>query len=164
MDSIKKLVGYPMKELVPLITDLLKDGKDVIITARGNSMRPMVKNLRDALILTSYKGNAEVGDVILYKRESGSFVLHRIVDKSEDGSYVLMGDFQLVREEGIKESQILASLSGYIRKGRTVLCSSKRYQRYKNRSTGSKTRRKLYIKLIGLGTYTKAVLKKLFHG
>lgn len=153
-----------MKELVPLITDLLKDGKDVIITARGNSMRPMVKNLRDALILTSYKGNAEVGDVILYKRESGSFVLHRIVDKSEDGSYVLMGDFQLVREEGIKESQILASLSGYIRKGRTVLCSSKRYQRYKNRWTGSKTRRKLYIKLIGLGTYTKAVLKKLFHG
>ncbi len=164
MDSIKKLVGYPMKELVPLITDLLKDGKDVIITARGNSMRPMVKNLRDALILTSYKGNAEVGDVILYKRESGAFVLHRIVDKSEDGSYVLMGDFQLVREEGIKESQILASLSGYIRKGRTVLCSSKRYQRYKNRWTGSKTRRKLYIKLIGLGTYTKAVLKKLFHG
>ena len=164
MDSIKKLVGYPMKELVPLITDLLKDGKDVIITARGNSMRPMVKNLRDALILTSYKGNAEVGDVILYKRESGALVLHRIVDKSEDGSYVLMGDFQLVREEGIKESQILASLSGYIRKGRTVLCSSKRYQRYKNRWTGSKTRRKLYIKLIGLGTYTKAVLKKLFHG
>ena len=163
MDSIKRLVGYPMKELVPLITDLLGDGKDVIITARGNSMRPMVKNFRDAIILTSYSGGADVGDVILYKRESGSFVLHRIVDKGEDGSYVLMGDFQTVREEGIKETQIIASLSGYIRKGKTVSCSSKRYQRYKKRWTKSKTRRKLYIKLIGLGAYTKAVMKKLFH-
>ena len=163
MDSIKKLVGYPMKEIVPLITDLLNDRKNVIITARGNSMRPMVKNLRDAIILTSYKGGADVGDVILYKRENGAFVLHRIVEKNEDGSFVLMGDFQTVREEGIKESQIIASLFGYIRKNKTVLCSSKKYQRYKNRWTKSKTRRKLYIKAVGFGAYTKAVMKKLFH-
>lgn len=145
-----------MKELVPLITDLLGDGKDVIITARGNSMRPMVKNLRDAIILTSYSGGADVGDVILYKRESGSFVLHRIVDKSEDGSYVLMGDFQTVREEGIKETQIIASLSGYIRKGKTILCSAKKYKRYCRFWMKSRFVRKLYIKTVLFGAKIKA--------
>ncbi len=145
-----------MKELVPLITDLLNEGKDVIITARGSSMRPIVKNLRDAVILTSYKGNAEIGDVILYKRESGSFVLHRIVDKKEDGSFVLMGDFQLVREEGIMESQIIASLSGYIRKDKAIFCSSKKYQRYSRFWMKSRFVRRLYIKTVSFGAKIKS--------
>ncbi len=160
MESIKKLVGYPMKELVPLITDLLNDGKNVIITARGNSMRPMVKNLRDAIILSSYNGEAEIGDVILYKRESGSFVLHRIVDKREDGSFTLMGDFQTVCEEGIKQSQIIACLSGIVRKNKTYMCSSKEYQRYSRFWTKSKFLRGIYIKAITLGARVKRIFKK----
>ncbi len=160
MNLVKKLVGYPMKELVPLIKELTAEGKEVILTARGNSMRPLVKNMRDAVILSAYNGNATVGDVILYERESGAFVLHRIVDICENGSFVLMGDFQTVREEGIKESQIIAVLFGVIRKDKTILCTSKKYQRYSRFWTKSKIVRNLYMKTINFGARIKRTIKK----
>ncbi len=162
MDLVKTLVGYPMKELVPLIKELIAEDKEVILTARGNSMRPMVKNIRDAVILSAYKGGAAVGDVILYERKNGSFVLHRIVEVCEDGSFVLMGDFQCVPEKGIKESQIIAVLSGIIRKNKKISCTSEKYQRYSRFWTKSRFVRRQYLRIINLGAYFKIAVIRLF--
>ena len=160
MNKDKKLIGYPMKELVPIIKELIGQGKEVILTARGSSMRPMVKNVRDAIILSAFSGEVSVGDVILYERKSGGFVLHRVVEVCEDNTLVLMGDFQHIRENGIEKSQIIAVLSGIIRKDKTYMCSSPKYQRYAGFWTKSKIVRRLYIATITLGSKVKNAFKK----
>ncbi len=160
MDMVKKLAGYPMKEIVPLIKELIAEDKAVILTARGSSMRPMVKNMRDAVILSAYKGDVSVGDVILYERESGAFVLHRVVEICEDDTLVLMGDFQYMPEKGIRKTQIIAVLSGIVRKGKEISCASREYQRYSRFWTKSRLVRRLHMKIINLGAGAKRIFKK----
>ena len=46
-------------------------------------------------------------DIILYKRDSGQYVLHRIV-KVKDNTFTLVGDNQHELEHGIRLDQILA--------------------------------------------------------
>ena len=128
MDLIKKLAGYPMKELVPLIKEFIGEGKEVILTARGSSMRPMVKNVRDAIILSAFSGEVSVGDVILYERKSGGFVLHRVVKIGN--TYTCIGDNQFVYEKDIKRDQIIAMVSSFWRDGREYSTTSVAYKVY----------------------------------
>lgn len=151
MGAVNKLAGYPMKELVPLIKQFLGEGKSVILTAKGNSMRPMVSDGRDAVILSSLGDKPiDVGDVILYERTEDVYVLHRVVEISEDGSFVFMGDGQAHTERGIVSSQMIAKLSGIIRKEKTISCESKKYLRYSRFWTKSRFIRRVYIKLSGI--------------
>ena len=58
-------------------------------------------------------------DAILYRRDNGRYVLHRIVAVRPDG-YVLRGDNCLRKEYGIREEQVLGVLTAVIRKGKKM--------------------------------------------
>ena len=55
--------------------------------------------------------------MILYRRDNGMLVLHRIV-RVEDGRYTLVGDAQTELEPGIRPDQVLALVTSVCRKGK----------------------------------------------
>lgn len=154
-----------MQELAPIICELLTQGKNVIVPARGNSMRPLVRNERDNIVLTAYNGERlGVGDAVFYRRQGGVYVLHRIVTVEGDGSFTLMGDNQSAPEKGIRAEQIIALPVAFIRGNKNVSCSSAGYKRYVKFWTGSVFFRKLHQKLFYLSVRVKSKIKRMFTG
>ena len=127
-----KTVNLSMEKISPIIAQCVESGSEVILTVTGNSMRPFLVDKRDQVVLI--KANAEAlqeGDVPLYQRRNGKYVLHRMV-KRENGSYTMLGDAQVDLEKGIMPDQIIAVAKAFIRKGKRYECDSKKYRRYVN--------------------------------
>ena len=55
-----------------------RDGR-LIYTNKGDSMMPLIKEGRDLLVIEKTNGRLKRFDVPLYKRDTGQYVLHRIV-------------------------------------------------------------------------------------
>lgn len=106
----------PMEELVPLLEIQLQNGGKARLTVTGYSMMPMLRNRRDSVVLITPQAACKLGDIILYRRENGSYVLHRIIALREDG-YICCGDNQAEREP-VGQEQILAVVEGFNRKGK----------------------------------------------
>ncbi len=117
-----------MAELTPLVEEILSAGGTVELTVTGNSMRPMLRHRVSRVRLTG-AGKLQRGDIPLYCRENGQFVLHRIVGK-ENGGYVCCGDAQWHLERGIREEQILGVATAFAREERWTSCESRVYQAY----------------------------------
>ena len=83
----------------------------------GNSMSPFLVHGRDTVYLSRLDRPAKRGDVLLYKRESGAYILHRVY-KVEKDSYTMVGDAQTQLEHGIRQDQIIAIMTSALRKGK----------------------------------------------
>ena len=98
--------------------DVIKEQGKLIYTAVGDSMFPLVRP-RDLLVIKAVKKPLKVNDVPLYKRDSGQYVLHRIIG-IKHGGYVMKGDNRTVCEKGIRDRHIIGVLTAIIRDGRTL--------------------------------------------
>lgn len=108
--------------------ELSRNGK-LIYTNVGDSMAPLIREGRDLVVIEPVCGRLKKYDVPLYRRDSGQYVLHRIVKvRAED--YVLCGDNRIRRETGITDRHILGRLTAVIRQGKTVPVSSFRLRLY----------------------------------
>ncbi len=79
-------------------------------------MLPLLRQGKD-LFFIEKKGaeRCKVGDVVLYRRKR-QYVLHRIIEvRPED--YVILGDNCTMKEYGIRDSDILAVMTSFIRNG-----------------------------------------------
>lgn len=110
------------RELTPFITDMIKRGKSVNITVTGNSMFPLFADTRDTALISKSDKYKRL-DIILYLRDNGDLVLHRIVKKKK-GIYHLCGDNQLTIEYPIYENQIIGKVVSFVRKGKNVKTSN----------------------------------------
>lgn len=120
----------PMSELSPLIVGLVNDGTDVTLTVTGNSMRPMLTHLKDTVILTKCDPlSLKAGDIPLYRRENGGYILHRII-KSHDDVYDISGDYQYELERGVPKSSVLCVVKGFTRNGKFHSCDEFGYRLY----------------------------------
>ena len=66
----------------------------LIYTNRGDSMMPLLRENRDLIHIRRVNGRCRKYDVPLYKRDSGQYVLHRIL-KVRKNDYVICGDKEL---------------------------------------------------------------------
>ena len=101
---------------------------------KGTSMLPLFVEGRDKVCIYSYKPETPLkrGDIILYKRESGLYVLHRIMAIKGEG-YVLCGDNHTTLEYDVKPSQILGVAKGYYKYDKYIdFNKSVKYKLYKN--------------------------------
>lgn len=105
-----------LEQLMPLIREQLDLGKQVILSPNGKSMLPMLRPGRDSVVLSPITGELKKYDIPLYQRDSGQYVLHRIVKAAE--SYTLVGDGQLCVEKGVRRDQIIAVVTSFIRNGK----------------------------------------------
>lgn len=110
----------------------LKEKGVLVYTNVGTSMRPLIRQGKDVMIISSLDHlgrDLRKMDVPLYKRESGQYVLHRIIKVNKDG-YVIRGDNTYSNEYGVTDSQILGVLSGVIRNGKEISVNSLGYRVY----------------------------------
>ncbi len=109
-------------------TELEKYGK-LIYTNVGDSMMPLIKQGRDVLIIQKPDGRLKKYDVPLYQRDSGQYVLHRIL-KVRKSDYVICGDNRYNKETGITDRHIIGVLTGIIRNGVEMSVTDFRYRLY----------------------------------
>lgn len=95
----------------------------------GDSMLPLLKENRDLMVLSVPKRPIKKYDAILYKRDNGQYVMHRVIAIRKDG-YVLCGDNRFVKEYGVKPEQVLAILTSVLRKGKSVSVDTAQYKLY----------------------------------
>ena len=101
------------------LKDEIKRTGRIIYTNVGDSMMPLIKQGRDVLVISAVNGRLKRYDIPLYKRDSGQYVLHRIL-KVRKNDYVICGDNRCNKEYGITDRHIIGVLSGIIRDGREI--------------------------------------------
>lgn len=63
---------------LPILQALILDGKTVCLNISGSSMAPFLIHQRDSVRLQRPEHPPISGDIVLYQRENGQFILHRI--------------------------------------------------------------------------------------
>lgn len=113
------------------VEELLKTQDEVMTRTRGISMRPLLRQGRDIVVIKRPQFPLKVGDVPLYKVKSRKeLVLHRILKVNGDGSYIIRGDNLFVKEH-VLESQIVGVMKAFYREGKYCDCEkSRKYKLY----------------------------------
>lgn len=124
-----ELTTLPMEELAPLLQLQLDNGGRANLVVTGYSMRPILRHHRDSVVLIPPPEKLKRGDLILYTRKSGQYVLHRIVKKPKNGAFICSGDNQWVPEE-VHDHQVMALVESYNRGGKKFRADSFRCRLY----------------------------------
>lgn len=138
-------VTVPMESLAELIALQLEHGGKASLTVTGCSMMPMLYHRRDCVTLIPAAPRQKKGDIILYRRKNGSYVLHRIIALSP-GGYICCGDNQAEREP-VNQEQLIAVVDGFTRKGKAYSLNAFWYRLYKTAWVNLFFLRRYYIAL-----------------
>ena len=114
-----KAVFVNTAEFMPIVEDRLRAGHSVVIAVRGKSMRPLLREGRDSVVLSPIVGEVKKFDILMYKRADGSYTIHRVVGVSNNG-FTIVGDNQFVYENDVPKSSVIAVVSAIKRRGRTI--------------------------------------------
>lgn len=143
------LQGQHMKEFsvaVSLKDELLRSG-NVMFTNKGVSMRPLLREGRDVMIIEKRTPDTALspGMAVLFERFSGDLVLHRIYRKKGNG-FLILGD-NCINPEYVEDERIIGILTGVVRDGKKMVnVTDKGYQRYVKLWTASYPVRRLFLK------------------
>ena len=119
----------PFEDMAVLALEKLDAGELVQFTATGSSMRPLLHD-RQSRVRLSAARDVRRGDMLLYRRGKGGYVLHRVVAVELDGTYTCCGDAQWRLEPGICPEQALAVVTAFTLFGRWVSCTNGLYGLY----------------------------------
>jgi hypothetical protein len=109
----------PPELLMDPLLGLLEDVESVPLVISGNSMNPFLVHGRDTVYLSKVKHPLKKGDMILYRRDNGAYILHRICQVDGE-TYTLVGDAQTQLEPGVRQDQVLAVVNAVCRKGKIL--------------------------------------------
>ena len=104
-------------QLLESYRTLLQTADTLPLQVSGNSMAPFLVHGRDTVFLSRIDRPLRVGDIVLYQRTNGAYILHRIC-RLEGDTYCMAGDAQTLVEHGITREQIFAVVQAAERKGR----------------------------------------------
>lgn len=113
----------------------------------GMSMYPLLINHRDSVYIEPPE-NLKKYDVVLFRRQSGQLVLHRIL-KIDNDKFYICGDNEFSKEI-VHKRQIIGKMTEFCRNGKNGKTDSFGYKLY-SRCIGSS----FFIKRILLRIYTK---------
>ena len=115
--KLKSTVIDP-QNLIPQLLELLDETDTVPLLISGNSMSPFLIHGRDTVFLSKIVTPPQRGDMILYRRDNGKFVLHRVYEAGK--TFTMVGDAQTLLEKGIRPEQMLAKVTAVTRKGKLL--------------------------------------------
>nr|MBE6544537.1 hypothetical protein [Oscillospiraceae bacterium] len=124
----RESVFVNMSSLASVIEEKISDGGSVELSIRGVSMRPLLREGKDSVVLSPLMGRLKKGDIALFRRNNGAYVLHRVA-KVADSRYSFVGDNQYFLEPVI-DAQIIAVVSAIRRDGRLFECGNFAYRVY----------------------------------
>lgn len=109
-----------MESLLPFIEEAFNRGLDFQIPITGTSMNPLLYQNRDFVKIVKPSLPLKLGDIPLYRRADGVFVLHRVVGFRDNGEYIMCGDNQFILEYGITDKNIIGIAKALIIDGREI--------------------------------------------
>lgn len=112
-----QISSVPMESLAQILALQMESGGVARLVVTGDSMYPTFRNRKDVVYLSSDAAKLKKKDLILYKRDSGQYVLHRIVSRPKGGSFICCGDNQWEKEP-VNSRQVIAVVTGFRRKGK----------------------------------------------
>ena len=118
-----------MEDLYPLILDAFSKDLAFTFPIHGTSMLPLLRT-NDLVTLKKIDRPLKVGDIVLFRRFDGSFVLHRIRYIS-DNQYTIVGDHQRPLERNVSENQMIGYVMSYTKKDKVHNKKGLRYRIYK---------------------------------
>jgi hypothetical protein len=102
------------------IEALLAEGRTIQLHPEGYSMYPLFVPGRDEAVIAPLADHRlRRGDVVLYRREQGILVLHRICRVTQEGIY-LVGDNQTQVEGPLAPDQVKGILVEIVRRGKHI--------------------------------------------
>lgn len=111
-------------EIAETLEKAINDGGCVPLVVTGKSMEPFLKDGRDTVILQKCtESDFRRGKVLLFRRNNGTLVLHRVRKILPDDELLMNGDAQYWCET-ISKSQVIAVVSEIMRDGKTIPCKS----------------------------------------
>jgi len=110
------------------ILPIMQEGYQLKICPAGRSMVPFLRGGRDEAVLSVPDGRRDFrkNDIVLYRVETGVFVLHRVYKINKNGIYT-MGDGNTGVEGPFQREDVLAVADYIIRKGKKILNDDRRY-------------------------------------
>ena len=139
----------PTTEYLDAVTELLADGASAVaVPVKGGSMRPFLSE-EDTVYLAPVSSPPRSGDIILYRRPCGRYILHRVY-RVKNGSYSMLGDSQSQPEHGISSDQLLAIAVAADRRGKRIYPTSPVWRCYACVWRRSVRLRKLLFRFAGL--------------
>lgn len=111
------------KEYLDEICHLLSQGQTALpVPVAGMSMGPFLHE-GDTVYLDLPSRPLKKGDIVLFTRPNGRYILHRIVKCCPDGSFRILGDNQTLPEP-VAPEQIRAIVTSAVRKGKPITTKS----------------------------------------
>ena len=104
---------YRLDDMMPIFREKLAQGKTVRFYPKGTSMRPMLRQGIDSVVLAPLPKKLKKYDLPLYQRDNGQYVLHRIVKAGD--TYTCIGDNQFEYEYGVRHDQMIGLVTGFYR-------------------------------------------------
>ncbi|MBR6791188.1 MAG: S24/S26 family peptidase [Oscillospiraceae bacterium] len=147
-----KIRVLPPDVLMEPLLGLVQEGNEVPLVISGNSMSPFLVHGRDTVYLSKLKDKPKKGDIILYRRDSGDYILHRVC-KVKGESYSFVGDAQSYIETGIRPDQLLAVVKTVKRKGKIITSGNFWWEFFE----------KVWINMIPLRRFTVGAYTRLKH-
>ena len=106
--SDNNIIQLPNEALIAQAEEFLGEGLDVVLLANGRSMSPFIRHGKDLLVLRRCPV-VNVEDVVLARTASGKYVVHRVIDITED-AVTLKGDGNLYAVECCTLKDVVGTL------------------------------------------------------
>lgn len=111
-------------------------------------MSPFLASNRDYVYLEKPNRKLKKGDIVLFLRQNGDYVLHRIKHIRSDDFYII-GDRQTTLEGPVKKEQIMALVTSVKRKSKILTSKSLIWQFYEKIWINTVRIRPILFKIIG---------------
>ena len=122
-EEVRLSAPMSMSEVEPYIRQAITDGGCVRVRVKGNSMWPFLVNGRDTVFFEALPKRAlRSGDILLYQRRNGRYVMHRLYAVEGD-TFTFVGDNQNQLEKGIEKNQLIACVNHCIRNEKDLYCN-----------------------------------------
>ena len=126
-----KLIHAKAAEVFPVVQDIFNNtGSNVRITVSGDSMYPFLRNGIDSVELSKAEfTELKKFDIVLIKRETGDYILHRVIKKDKD-CFFIAGDAQQWIEGPLFPVQLQAVVKAVWRRNKKISCDSRLWLTY----------------------------------
>lgn len=106
----------------------LASGKPLVCFTVGDSMEPLLYNRETCVVICRTARALRPGDLALYKRPAGRYVLHRVI-RADETVYYTRGDNRYGLERVPREWVIAVATEVY-RRGKHILVTDGAYRLY----------------------------------
>ena len=96
---------------IPVLKDLVEEGKEVSMMISGSSMNPFLIHQRDYILMKKPEEELKSWGIwCFFQRRDEAYVMHRIHHINKEGKLFIIGDAQVDMKDRLTKNRFLRSL------------------------------------------------------